>query len=284
MTPPAGGAIIRYRERLRPLQSVAAILRDRATDTRFRVTSIGPIEPHITAEGEYAAVVDVAGVLDAPPGGGQPRPLARSLGFIFGDDWYSEVTGIALQPDLVELVGHWVRRLVMESKLMLGVRRRRCVYTPPAGWYGYARLPLFMTWFPPEYPRDPTSITVYPALPTARGGDEPASFGMLTVGAPASAEVLGEILDTAPIEVGAATGTMYELPIRDERNRIMRRTMVLMRDDRYLYASYLDRDAATAGPTDEGLVRYRALLASFNPLPAANAPGTTPVALGTDWF
>lgn len=284
MTSPAGGAMIRYRDRVRPLQTVAAILRDRAADTRFRVTSIGPIERHLTNEGEYAAVVDVAGVLDAPPGGGRPRPLARSLGFIFGDDWYSEVTGIALQPELVAPVGQWVRKLVTQSKLMLGIRLRRCVYTPPAGWSGYSRLPLFMTWFPPDHPRNPTSITVYPALPAPVGVDVPASFELLTIGAPSAAELLGEIKDTAPLQIGAATGSLYELAIRDERQRMMQRTMALLRDDRYVYASYLDRDAATAGPTDESLAQFRTLLTSFEPLPAANASSTTPVALSTDWF
>jgi len=282
MTPPGGGAVIQYRERVRPLQTVASILRDR--DRRFQVTSIGPIERHVTGEGEYAAVVDVAGVLDVPTGGGRGRPLARSLGFIFGDDWYSEVVGIALQPDMVGPVGQWVRKLVAQSKLMLGIRRRRCVYTPPEGWSGYSRLPLFMTWFPPDYPRDPTSITVYPALPAPVGVTAPASFEMLTIGAPSAAELLGEIVDTTPVQFGAATGSMYELAIRDERNRMMVRTMAVLRDDRYVYASYLDRFAATAGPSDEGLARYRALLASFEPLPAASASNTSSLALSADWF
>lgn len=284
MTSPAGGAIIRYRDRVRPLQTVAAILRDRAADTRFRVTSIGRIERHLTDEGEYAAVVDVAGVLEAPPGGGRPRSVARSLGFIFGDDWYSEVTGIALQPDLIGPVSQWVRTLVAQSKLMLGTRVRRWVYTPPAGWSGYSRLPLFTTWFPPDHPRDPTSITVYPALPAPAGVDAPASFEMLTIGPPSAGELLGEIRDTAPFQIDTAAGSMYELSIRDERQRMMLRTMVVMRDDRYVYASYLDRDAATARPTDAGMAQYRALLASFEALPAVNASSTTPVALGADWF
>ena len=59
MTPPDGGAVIRYRERLRPLMSVAAILDERATDKSFRVTSVRAVEPLVTSEGEYAAIVDV---------------------------------------------------------------------------------------------------------------------------------------------------------------------------------------------------------------------------------
>lgn len=267
MAPPAGGVTIRYRERLRPLQSVAAILRDRAADTRFRVTNLGPVQPLVTNEGEHAAIVDIAGVLEAPPGGGPPQPLARSLGFIFGDDWYSEVAGVATRPELAASMSDWVRRLVTDSQLMLGVRRRRYDYTPPATWHGYTRLPLFMTWFPPDHPRIPTSITVYPALPIAAPVDEAPHFGMLRIGPPSTAELVAEAAPAAGIRTGSLAGQRWELSVRDEQGRSMQRTMILLRDERYLYTTYLDRDAATATDSDPELRAYAELVTSIQPVP-----------------
>lgn len=283
LTPPGGGAVIRYRERVRPLQTVAGILRDRAADTRFRATSVSPIESLVTAEGEYAAVVDVQGVLDAAPEGGSATTAARTLGFVFADDWYSEVAGIALREALVAPVKIWVRRLIHESQLMLGIRRRRFVYEPPPGWYGYARLPLFMTWFPPEYPRDATSITVYPALPAPVGVDEAPHFGMIPVGPPATAEVLAEVAARAPLEHGRLTGFCWELLVRDERGRNMQRSMVMLRDDRYLYVAYLDRDSATAAPGDEGALAFATLLTSIASVPQPRAVAAS-TGLAEDWF
>ncbi len=283
MVAPSGTAVIRYRERIRPVQSVAAILRDRAADRRYRATATSAIEPLVTGEGEYGAAVDLVGEMVGSPAGTTPGALPRTLGFLFTDDWYSEVTGIALRPDEGATVAHWVRKLIVDSRLMLGTRRRRYVYAKPLGWDGYARLPLYMTWFPPEHPRDPTSITMYPALPAPSGIDEDPNFGMIPTGPPASAELIAETEPPAPVELGRLTGTRWQFQVRDERGRTMQRTTVLLRDDRYLYGSYLDRDAATAAPGDEGDTVYQALLASIEPLPAPHGAATGP-GLVTDWF
>lgn len=271
MTPPDGGAVIRYRERLRPLMSVAAILDERATDKSFRVTSVRAVEPLVTSEGEYAAIVDV--------GGAAPMPVERTLGFVFGDDWYSEVTGTAIRRELVAPVRELVRKLVLDSRLMLGIRRRRFVYTQPPGWHGHTRLPLFVTWFPPEHPRDATSITVYPALPAPFGTDEEPHFRMIPIGPPASAEIIDELEPRTTFVRNGLVGCRWRFAVRDERGRAVHRDMVLMRDARYLYASYLDRDANP----DEGLLAYQALLDSIRPVPD---PGLTRSAepLTSDWL
>ena len=283
IAPPGGGAAIRYRERLRPVRSVASLLRDRAADQRFRPTQIGPVERLITAEGEYAAVIELAGVLQAPTLSGAPAPITRTLAFLFTDDWYSEIAGIAVQPALAATVSQCVRRLATASRLQLGARRRRFVYTPPPGWAGHQRLPLFTTWFAPEHPRRMGEITVYPAVPTPVGIDEPVGFDLLPFGSPADAQLVDVTVPRTPLQLGPLEGATWELRLRDEQQRTVHRTMAMVRDARYLYTAYLDRSFATAAPTDESLAAFTALLASIEPLPAPHASARI-AGLTSDFF
>lgn len=261
MVPPEGpgcGAV-RYRERIHPLRSVEAILRDKLADRR-QIVTVGPIEPLVTTEGEYAAVVDVLGMQ------GSAR-VQRTLGFVFGDDWYSEIGGIALRADQFERFATFVRRLVRDVRLSLGVRRRRFVYQPPEGWHGYVRLPTYATWFPPEHPADPTSITVYPALPSSSGGADGERLDLLCIGPPAPADVVGEITPVTTTNTTRLSGSAWEFEVRDERGRQLARRVVMLRDERYLYTCYLD--AARADLVTRRLVLDR-LLESIEPLPVAN--------------
>ena len=265
LVPPEGrrAGAVRYVERLRPLRPVDAILRDKAGDTPG--VTFGPIEPVVTAEGEYAAVVDVHGTMNG-------APVQRTMGYVFADDWYSEVAVLALQPDQFARFAKIGRDVVRQVRLMLGVRRRRYVYRPPAGWHGYERLPQFVSWFSPRYPADPTSITVYPAIPVAPGQE--VHFGMLPIGPPVSAEVIDELAPPSEARTAKLFGAAWDLDIHDEHRRRLARRVVLVRDQRYLYTAYLDAAmgelAARAPLLDE-------LLASIEPIPTP-ALGAEPVA------
>ena len=284
LVPDAGGGAIRYRERLRPVLPVAAILRAKQEDPRFTVTSISPIERFVTMEGEYAAAVDIAGEL-----GG--RPMARTLAFVFADDWYSEIAGIATDPDRADVVAATVRALARDTRLVLGARRRPFVYRPPHGWFGYRRLPQYATWFPPEHPRDPTSIEVYPALPVAIGDSASHSatsdpehvvaaerIALLAIGPPTRADVLGELTARTPITTARLGGSAWELDIRDEQGRALTRRLVILRDERYVYSAYLDTPASD-------LDLHRPILAdlldSIEPLPTA---GNSTAPISYHWF
>jgi hypothetical protein len=276
LLPSTGGAALRYRERLQPLRSAAAILRTKAEDPSFRVISCGPIERLVTHEGEFAALVDLRGEQLSPDGKG--ALVHRTIGWVFGDDWYSEVAGIAFRPDLFEPIAGMVRTVLRDEKLQLGTRRRRFVYTAPPGWYGYSRLPHYTTWFPPEFPRDATSITVYPAVPAPVGLEEDENFAAIPIGPPASADVIGELLGRTPVRFDRLTGNVWELEIRDERQRAMVRRAAILRDERYLYSLYLD---APFELVVAGRVIFDEMLATIEPLPGA---AMRSAALSEEWL
>jgi len=265
LLPSTGGAALRYRERLRPLLSVAAILRAKGEDPSFRMVSHAPLERFLTHEGEYGALVDIRGEQTAPDGSSL-GPVHRTIGWVFADDWYSEVAGIAFRPDLFDPIAGMVRTVLRDEKLLLGTRRRRFVYTAPSGWYGYSRLPQYTTWFPPEFPRDSTSITVYPAVPAPIGVDDLDGFALLPIGPPASADVIGELLERTPVQLGPLTGNLWELEIRDEKQRPMVRRAAILRDERYLYTVYMD---APFELIVAGRPIFDELLATIEPLPGA---------------
>lgn len=152
----AGG--IGYRERVRPLLPVRALVQELLEKhPQFKPQTVGPLEPLITAEGEYAAMVTVAGEL-----GGQPAQ--RDLGYVFGDDFYAHISGVAVSREHFSRFTQAVRSLTLGDVHMLGIRRRRFLFQPPPGWQGLGR--GFKTdFYPRGFPRDAGCITVWPASP-----------------------------------------------------------------------------------------------------------------------
>src|SRR6185295_441941 len=78
------------------------------------------------------------------------------------------LVGTCRQPDQAEAFGAVVRELTLGDVHLLGVRRRRFVYTPPEGWHGLAQL-FEATWYPTDYPLRDLSLTVTPAVPAIGG-------------------------------------------------------------------------------------------------------------------
>jgi hypothetical protein len=247
--------VISYRERVGPLRSIAEILRDKP-DVDFKIKRVSPVTPLVTYEGEFAAIVDFEGV-------SMEMPVQRSLGFVFGDDWYSEIAAVVHNREYFAMFAGTVRELVRGDRLMLGVRRRRYSYTPPAGWDGYSRLPMFATWFPPEYPKSPTSITIYPAIPTT---EQDVRIAHLRLGPVAPADVHGEVSPRNDWQLeNGLLGATWDFAIRDEAGRDLIRRLVMLRDERYIYACHLDARHDHL----EGLIpTWKDLVGSIQPLPA----------------
>lgn len=258
LVPPEGNGAgaIRYRERLRPLRSAGALI---AAKTEGQSAPFKH-ELAVTAEGEYATIVELQSAE-------QSRIVQRTFAFVFADDWYSEIAGLALRPDQFDRFSLTVRQLVRDTQLMLGVRRRRFLYTPPVGWAGYARLPLFTTWFPSTYPADPTSIVVYPAVPAP--ANEDVNFGMLTFGPPVSAEVIGDLGEPHPIATERLAGKSWDFDARDEHRRAITRRVVMLRDERYVYTTYLD------APSGELFTRVSVLDALVRSIEPIHMPGAS---------
>ncbi len=165
--PPDGPGIggIRYRERVRPLVRVVTVVEQMlARYPQFVHTEVGPTESVQTAEGEYGAVVTIGGTVNG-------APAQRDLGFVFGDDFYALISALSVDPARFADFTRWVRLLVTLDAHALGVRRRRFLYTPPAGWQGLPR--GFTTeWAPLDFPKNLSLIHVFPANPI---GEEPGT-------------------------------------------------------------------------------------------------------------
>lgn len=149
---------IRIRDRQAPLRSARDLATALGTGARFTDVEDAPIERVITAEGEYAAVTQLAGTRDG-------KRIVRCLGFVFGDDFYTQLDGTAADPDRMAVVSRAVRELTRCYSLGLGeARRRRFLHESPVGWTGCAR-GLVTRWIPPGFPADSTTLTVFPARP-----------------------------------------------------------------------------------------------------------------------
>jgi hypothetical protein len=92
--PPEGksSGYVRYVERRRPIVRIPEALKHLEGDGRFRITRIGKPERFITDEGEYAAIVTVDGLL-------LEAPVQRTVAFVYLDDHYAVIDGLALRPE-----------------------------------------------------------------------------------------------------------------------------------------------------------------------------------------
>lgn len=263
---PEAGAI-RYRETVRPLARMSTIVEE--------LTARGPaiagfawsaIERGLTDEGEHTALVVGRGLLEG-------RAILRLCGAVFGDDSYSLLTAVSLVQEVWDQVESTVRFLLEKDAHGRGLRRRRFVYRPPAGWQGLAR--GFTTeWQPPGFPGDATLIQVLPAHPVA----DPPRAVLLQSLADDTAEGLEILAVDDEQEVCTAAGLrgsawLVRLKLAD--GAALRRLLVALRDPRHLYAV---RAETTREEIGDLLETVEALVESIEPVPAG---GMASVRLGT---
>lgn len=245
---------IRIRDRQAPLRS--------ARDLAARFTDAGElaIERVITAEGEYAAVTEIAG--------------PRCLGFVFGDDFYTQLDGTAADPDRMTVVSRAVRELTRCYSLGLGEnRRRRFLYEPPRGWSSCAR-GLVTRWMAPGFPADSTTLTVFPARPvkeSVAGALDRELHEVSWVGfeklAPHQTLAIRNRHGLAGISV-RVTGRAPGGPVR-------RHDLVALEDDRFVYLMRLESAADSAAEREE----LRPVWDSVEPLPEVERTLRSPVGI-----
>jgi hypothetical protein len=254
-------ARMQYEERVRPL-AAARVVVDRvvARAPRFIEIERRPAEQLVTREGEFAALVTVAGSVDG-------QPVQRDIGMVFGDDFHSLLSSVVVVPERFAEVTVAARALVVGDSHALGVRRRRYLYTPPRGWQGLPR-GLTTEWSPPEFPADRALLHVFPAEPGAGaaelvdqllGDDEAAGF--------VREQVLG------PSEIRALhglSGRHWRLVGRSGPRPRAIREVVVLRDTRYVYALRLE--TTNERRVDEHAATFASVAASVQPLPAPAAP------------
>jgi len=156
--PPPGGrdlGEVHYLERAGDLRPVETIIKEAVAGLPgLEVLSIATPEQQLTAEGEYATFVSISGRLGH-------FPLKLYLGIVFADDFVSLLRVLAWDSAALETVA---RELLYRCRLGLGVRRRRFRFEPPPGWSTKSDAQV-VTFYPPDFPENLTSVTVFPANP-----------------------------------------------------------------------------------------------------------------------
>lgn len=255
--PRVGG--IRFVERVRPLRPIVEIIHEHPKPAGFVSSKLGAVERLTTAEGEYAAFVLQEGYCG-------DTPVELTYGFVFGDDFYTRIVGAARNPAIFERFRSAVRHIISSERLFLGSpRRRRFFFQPPSGWQGL-NLGFETSFFPADYPGNPTSLTVTPALPLNRSLQDSLVKSLLGLDA---TEAAPELLlrertqqglqaeywrrhTSKPSGLGAA-GPKSETPVHVH--------VAALDDGTYMYALRL----ITA--SEDGHKLHRALVQTVEPLP-----------------
>lgn len=258
--------LLRYLPQTAPLQSlatwVAALL---AEDPSWRAITLHPRREFTTMEGEYAFLQ----VIDGECAG---IPSQRCIGLI-ATDYCADVLDLSTSESaLFSEHAELAQQLLYKAVLGLGVRRRRFLYTMPPGWVGHPT-GLVTNWYPASYPREATTLLVYPANP--QPGAQPAAVlqDMLEQARERGRE-LHMISPAMPIESRyGLRGLHFEFtgePL--QQGRPLSRDLIVYHCHTYLYSLQLD----TYEPRPEYRQSLLLLAHSVQPLPTASAPTSRP--------
>jgi len=260
--PPGGRAAggIRIRDRVRPLRPVRQLVDETraSAEAALRDQSIGALERVTTLEGEYAAIVAITARRRA-----DDVAITRTLGFVFGEEFYAAIDGIVEDSAGAASFGEHVREVVLRTSLGLGeIRRRRFLYAPPRGWQALVRA-LSTDWIAPSYPRDPGAITVFHAKPVV--ASPTALFErMLREDLPAGFE--GDAAAPALLRTrNGLEGQLISLSGRYQGGPPRWFDLAVLADPRFLYLVRLD--SGEAGLEAHRVV-HRELVESVVPLPS----------------
>ncbi len=256
--PPEGKAagFIMYVERRRPLVRISAVVAELEADRRFRITRAGKPERAANGEGEHAGIVIVDGLL-------LEAPVRHVIGFVFMDDWFSVIDGLALRADQFDRFENQVRNLILNDYHMAGeLRRRRFYYAPPRGWQGIAKF-LHTFWFAPDYPANGSRITVIPAMPVPPGSKDYIDAIAANQMPDSEGFSLDSMSEARPLQTGnKLSGSTWEGMGRLGRG-IGYRDIHVLADDRFAYPVILESPRERH---DQNLVILRALVDSIEPI------------------
>lgn len=274
--PSQGGTLLRWASAVeagwvqyvesRPLQPLHAQVHDQlGIDPDFAVEAASPIFRFQTQEGEYGAGLIVDGRSQKTR-----APQRRIFCSVMADHFCTWLVAHLLQPSRYAELGDRVIRLAASDRLWLGLRRRRFVFAPPAGWRLRA-MGLSAWLLHPAFPRRRVSIVVPPAWPLA--DDTPGLDAWLREQdshEALSVEPEPEYRIQARTSARGLQGFLREGLVRDSRDGERRlRIAVSLRDERYLYGLRL------IAPADEPVHPHVELLLalsdSIEPLPGGQA-------------
>ena len=241
---------VRYDERLRPIARVSDLVDSEAAPLGFVRARTSPIERLVTDEGEHAARVTLEGTLD-------DAPAELSFGFVFLDDFYSRLRAITFESAAFPEVRATVTALVRHDMHLVGrVRRRRYFYAVPPGWHGSGGL-FEARWHPPDYPTNPATLLVSPAVPHVPGFGESVLSSI--VGGTGEAVTQALVRPTLRVHTSAGlVGERWHLQVGDRHVYL-----VILQDDAFHYTVRLD-----ARPHDVAAEQvFVTLVESIEPVP-----------------
>jgi hypothetical protein len=248
------GTIV-YSDRLRPLARVGALVRAALAQTpAFQLDSIGTVERLVTREGEHAAAVTVHGRQ-------QGAKVQRDLGFVFGDDFYAQISGLCLDETARSQFTALVRQLTEQDSQALGLRRRRFEYAPPAAWQPVPHS-LATEWLPPDYPANRSWIMTYAANPLVLVPEATLATSVQYL------RHLGnevEERDAEEVRVGTLVGRSQVVLARSKDQPPMLREIVRLQDETFSYL--LELSSYAPQRWTEMRMTFRTLINSIKPVP-----------------
>ena len=275
--PPGGepAAELRYSQGSRPVLPAAAVAREvLAQQPEFTAEAQSRPELGITAEGEYTALVRVRGRLG-------PRPALHLIGAVYGDESMNVLDALVVEAAALPTVAHTVRALLYADRLGLGLRKRRFLYEPPAGWLA-RRSGLLSRYFPPDYPPDyprrSATLVVHPAVP--RDSSEETVLLTLLATYQQRGFAVAALSAAEPVTTdfglhGKAFCLVGSFPGKPE----LTCDLLVLADARYLYALIAESSAAPDRAELQGILPAVARSVRPIPAPAVRAPASPPTTL-----
>ena len=151
---------IRYREKQRPLRTLRQLVGELCAEREDLVPLHASLpEDFVTAEGEFAAQTALL-VRRA----GDNRVGYVHVAAVFGDDSVDVFDAPVFTETAFESTAILVRQLAYTTKLGLGYRKRRYLYTPPLGYFSMTQ-GLVTRFYPPNFPSQRAMLAVHPAVP-----------------------------------------------------------------------------------------------------------------------
>lgn len=260
---------------LRPLASVVELAQGLVKDLRTSgaEAEIELLQKIITEEGEWAALARIRVTCDG-------LQLERTLGVIYGDDFYDKIDAMYLSEHRRRF-RPFLRQLVQSYPLRLGSpRRRRFMFVAPSNWQPVVH-GLAVRFFPRRFPNEYGCITVLPAAPLVQSERGALSDRFLHEDLLADFTVQPpEQQDKVTSNSGLLGNLHRRAGLRQGDSRPIHVDTAILRDTRYAYPLRLE----TRAPNIEAHRRtFLQVVRSVIAVPTAVSEGASTETMGLMW-
>lgn len=227
------GCVLSYAERLSPLRSIRAQLREvMADDPGFRPEKAFPNVRFVTDEGEFGSHTMALGARHG-------QQVAHIVASVFAEDFATQLAARVTDIGRLDQFRELVAEIARADRLNLGIRRRRYAFRPPPSWHLVPEMSLDAAFFAPNYPKTRSCIVISAAEPIQLTANTPKEWldeldrrrGLL----PADETALAP----TPTRQQELESEQWK-SVRDVGIGKMVRYLVVLRDDRYFYPLRLE--------------------------------------------